>query len=555
MAGKFDNAMAGMGQGIVSPFLRFGATANSALRGTVNLTKAALGDRDALGREARAQQAEAQSPQYLRPTLTAREVVGVGGQLATAIGGAGLTKGIVDLTGGLASRAAIGALSGGVLGLTGGAGVGLENAGAQRLGVAGTVDLTARTGIAGAAIGAGVGGAVGAVADKWNAPRKPDELDRLLSEAEDFNRRAKAKVGAMKAENEALRAGGEAIEGVKALPGAGAKPTFTSADDAVSWLKAQTGEHPMRMETRLAMAELQGKPAPYTSEQVDALYAWHDLKNPKSEYLYHTTPFSNLESIGKEGLVTGKTPRFEGVSGEGKLSFSASEEGANYYGGTDDALLRVKKGFKFDDLAADPLAGGEGSYVTGKNVPPEMLEVKQSDGSWKPLVSTKTPLPGQTPFPGPGAQGLKPDPLMAEAQKYGTAEEFVKGQKAIFHGTTKQFDKFDPELSPGGSAWFTDSRKALETGADVGLSRRAGETVKIMDRFVKPGLKLVDRSTAEGAKMADDLMGAQLEGMGYRGIIHEPDGVRGRYVELFYPNEDALTKPQLIDIWNKAHKK
>ena len=130
-------------------------------------------------------------------------------------------------------------------------------------------------------------------------------------------------------------------------------------------------------------------------------------------------------------------------------------------------------------------------------------------------------------------------------------DEWVKGQTSIYHGTTKTFEKFDPELSPGGSAWFTDSRKALETGQDVGLNRAAGETVKIMDRYIKPGLKLVDRGTPEGKKLADDLMTGQLESQGYRGIIHEADAKRGRYVELFYPNEDALTRSQLKAEWDK----
>ena len=130
-------------------------------------------------------------------------------------------------------------------------------------------------------------------------------------------------------------------------------------------------------------------------------------------------------------------------------------------------------------------------------------------------------------------------------------DEWVKGQKPIYHGTTKTFEKFDPELSPGGSAWFTDSRKALETGQDVGLNRARGETVKIMDRYIKPGLKLVDRGTPEGKKLADDLMTGQLESQGYRGIIHEADAKRGRYVELFYPNKDALTRSQLKAEWDK----
>lgn len=45
-----------------------------------------------------------------------------------------------------------------------------------------------------------------------------------------------------------------------------------------------------------------------------------------SNNLYHTTPKVNLESIAKEGLVTGRPARFEGVSSPTGISFSANEE-------------------------------------------------------------------------------------------------------------------------------------------------------------------------------------------------------------------------------------
>lgn len=95
-----------------------------------------------------------------------------------------------------------------------------------------------------------------------------------------------------------------------------------------------------------------------------------------SNNLYHTTSATNIESILKEGLVTKKSSRFEGVSDSNKISFSANEAGAKYYGGADDILLRTKTSYKPDDLELDLLAGGEGTYTTGKSVPPEMLQIK-----------------------------------------------------------------------------------------------------------------------------------------------------------------------------------
>jgi len=104
-----------------------------------------------------------------------------------------------------------------------------------------------------------------------------------------------------------------------------------------------------------------------------------------SNNLYHTTPLANLESIRQNGLTTGNKPKFEEVSGKNNISFSANEAGARYYGGNDDVMIRTKAGYKPKDLETDLLAGGEGTYITHENIPPEMLEVK-INGKWQPLT-------------------------------------------------------------------------------------------------------------------------------------------------------------------------
>jgi len=114
-----------------------------------------------------------------------------------------------------------------------------------------------------------------------------------------------------------------------------------------------------------------------------------------SNNLYHTTPATNLESIAKEGLVTGKPARFEGVSSPNKISFSANEKGASYYGGPNDVMIRTKTGYDPGDLDIDLLAGGEGTYRTGKNIPPDKLEVKIK-GKWQPLTDIYNQAKGTT---------------------------------------------------------------------------------------------------------------------------------------------------------------
>ena len=96
----------------------------------------------------------------------------------------------------------------------------------------------------------------------------------------------------------------------------------------------------------------------------------------RSNNLYHTTKASNIDSIMKEWLKAWKQARYEWVSSPTKISFSANEDAAKYYGWADDILIRTKTSYKPKDLEQDLLAGWEWTYVTSDNIPPDMLEVK-----------------------------------------------------------------------------------------------------------------------------------------------------------------------------------
>lgn len=108
-----------------------------------------------------------------------------------------------------------------------------------------------------------------------------------------------------------------------------------------------------------------------------------------SNNLYHVTKPENIESIKKEGLVVGKPARYS-ASSRNKISFSANEEAAQYYGNDGDVMIRTKTSYKPKNLEADLLAGGEGVYTTNQNIPPEMLEIKVK-GKWRPLVGDTLP--------------------------------------------------------------------------------------------------------------------------------------------------------------------
>jgi len=139
--------------------------------------------------------------------------------------------------------------------------------------------------------------------------------------------------------------------------------------------------------------------------------------------------------------------------------------------------------------------------------------------------------------------------LIAEARKYKTVDEFVKGQQHIYHGTPKKFSSFDTSISEGNATWFT-ADKADITNNTAGAVQGAGEKLNIMERYVKPNIKLATPDMAD-AKYTD-----QLISEGYRGVKY-PKGEYGDYewTKLFNPNEDTVTKSQLTDIYNRAHGK
>lgn len=169
------------------------------------------------------------------------------------------------------------------------------------------------------------------------------------------------------------------------------KMDFKNAKELSSYFQEKTGDTIELAKTKIAGVEMRnrmranGNPVgetptlemehiPYSKDQIKLIKKHQDLAK-KSKNLFHTTTPENIQSIVKEGLQTGKAKRYD-VSKEGKLYFSANEEAAKYFGSDKDVMIRVAKGYKFNDLGADIL-GGDGTYETTDNVPPEYLEVKK----------------------------------------------------------------------------------------------------------------------------------------------------------------------------------
>jgi len=191
-------------------------------------------------------------------------------------------------------------------------------------------------------------------------------------------------------------------------------------------------------------------------------------------------------------------------------------------------------------------------------------------------------------------------PLTKEAQKYATAEEFVKAQPTYYHGTDASFDKFD--VSKLGTATgakdtqlgihFTDNKNIAKTFGKnlvevkldikkpfriwdfIGRSEKYDELYKIMggeksgidfDEFVG----IMDDALAwDNTQFKEALLQKgvveRIRGAGYDSLIlphAETDilqaaqegikNVKGQEIIVFNPSQ-IKTKSQLTDIWNKA---
>jgi len=157
----------------------------------------------------------------------------------------------------------------------------------------------------------------------------------------------------------------------------------------------------------------------------------------------------------------------------------------------------------------------------------------------------------------------KSNPLIQEAQKYKSAEEFVKAQgDEILHGTDKKFSSFDkskigmnePDSPTKQAFFFTDS---LDTAKSYG-----NNIVKRYGKFEKP-LTTDARGQTYGdfrESLREVLQKAQKEGNDVVIIKNLSDRKDwGNYEPATHyaviDTNKLLTKSQLTDIWKKANKK
>jgi len=188
-------------------------------------------------------------------------------------------------------------------------------------------------------------------------------------------------------------------------------------------------------------------------------------------------------------------------------------------------------------------------------LPPEVQARVQEPGTTKPTPEI-APTEAITP---------KVDPLIQEAKKYTSAEEFVKAQELLYHGTSKESASaikkaggFTSETAKKGIDLLGDK---VSANASVALTldeatgklyagpRPEGGIGELL-AFSSKNLKLADEATAN--KFGKDIN--KLRQAGYDG--YHTSSPHDEMVETVVFNKEKLkliSKSQLTDIWNKAN--
>jgi len=153
----------------------------------------------------------------------------------------------------------------------------------------------------------------------------------------------------------------------------------------------------------------------------------------------------------------------------------------------------------------------------------------------------------------------------ADPLQYKTAEEFVKGQKKVYHGTTAEFDAFEQLEVPhkraiyGEGFYFTDN---LEQGNKFAsrsyiAGRKGVPNVKEARLSLKNPLEIQESDIHGVVDKYSDLI-KYAKGKGHDGIIVSgltEKGFNKGKEYIAFDSTQIKTKAQLTDIWNKAQEK
>lgn len=274
----------------------------------------------------------------------------------------------------------------------------------------------------------------------------------------------------------------------------------------------------------------------------------------KGGYLYHGTNEDVLENISKEGLKPGKRGQLS-LSKDEAYAKSFAREGMTPQGKTNPVLFRVKSDLLEGKTTLNrvdgkprPMSDQLNEVLTKETISPENLEIYK-DGKWQPL---------------------KEEPLIQEAKKYNSAEEFVKARTKQEYRSTHQLslsdsitaDKIDiPTLKEAIrtrngylNKYNLSDLKKLEK-----LQNNPDADVTIYRASPKNEINEGDWVTTD--KIYANYIKKQNGGKVYSYTVKVKDLRFPKDTETLPSLSMASTfsyspkTPQLLDIWNKAHKK
>jgi hypothetical protein len=153
------------------------------------------------------------------------------------------------------------------------------------------------------------------------------------------------------------------------------------------------------------------------------------------------------------------------------------------------------------------------------------------------------------------------NPLIYEAKKYASAEEFVKGKTPVYHGSKVPLKSFSNKK---GGVFFTD-----EYADATGFGGSPDNVYEGYLNFKKPlvidakGAKWDELNTKYGSSTQEVISNAQkdgFDGVTFKNIVDNigdtADWGGTSTIHYAYKPKDAfLNESQLTDIWNKAHGK
>ena len=352
----------------------------------------------------------------------------------------------------------------------------------------------------------------------------------------------------------------------------------------------------------------------YTPESYDFTPGMTRLEKLPETGQYHGAGVTNLKSIINDGVIKAKISALD-TTGERVVSLSGNRGVAGSYGPIFELKNPVKvvepkagtvkgdyyKGFEYrasEDIPLSniesvtlPINKAEGlntkvlwnysgktpEYITAKELGQQLeskgIKVIYDDG----LLADKSRLTDMWNK----ANKVKPEePLITEARKYKTAEEFVKAQPTLYHGTMSDIKSLDVVKKTGkiggegvvellGPSLSTSKNVAKSYGDNILEVNFIPKNVKTFDSLqalkedIAKSATIKLNETRSSYQVISDRASAykkMLQSQGYdaisfpEGKIGESIGVGERTIIPLIDDISLLkTKSQLTDIWNKAN--